>query len=166
MTAHQNYPLLAAAGLCTLALTQQACADSGTFESVYAFVSNYTTFEHFNVTITGGSNRGTSTFINASGAPFVKGQSSTQECVVLGKKGTAGLTLESDCTITDPSGDKVYMQALRKSGEMSQGSGLGTARLLGGTGKYTGITGDCTYTVQYFSDNRAVSPIKCQWQKL
>lgn len=87
MTAHHRYPVLAVAGLCTLVLAQQACAESGTFESVYAFVSNYTTFEHFNVAITSGSNRGTSTFIEASAAPFVKGQSGTQECVVLGKKG-------------------------------------------------------------------------------
>lgn len=151
--------------LATLAVASAALADTGTYEAVYSFAANYTSFEHGNGTVTGGSNRGTTTIIGSSGGVFVQGQSSAQECVILAKKTSAGIDLDSECTVTDVSGEKIFSHAVRRSGETTHGSGAGTNEILGGTGKYAGITGHCTYTVQFVPDNRGVATSKCQWQK-
>ena len=45
------------------------------------------------------------------------------------------------------------------------GGGKGTQTLIGGTGKYAGITGTCEYTVEYLPDNRIVTQGSCDWQR-
>ena len=79
---------------------------------------------------------------------------------------TAGLDLEAPCTSTDSSGDKIFSVSKRKIGEaIPAGGGTGKSETQGGTGKYAGITGSCTYKVETLSANRIVSISKCQWQK-
>ena len=153
------------AAVAALAMPQLALAESGTYEAVYAFVPNYVSFEYNNGTVTAGSNRGTSTVIDSTGGLFVKGQTSGQECAILAKKTAAGINLDADCTVTDLSGDKMFHHATRRAGEATQGSAGGTDQIIGGTGKYAGITGHCNYSVQFVPDNRGVSTSKCQWQK-
>jgi hypothetical protein len=155
--------LIGAVGL--LVVPRSALAEAGTYEAVYAFLANYASFEHGNGTVTGGSNRGATTITDSSGGLFVKGQSSAQECVILAKKTSAGINLDADCTATDVSGGKVFHHATRRTGDTTQGNGVGTNEIVGGTGKYAGITGHCNYTVQFVPDNRGVSTLKCQWQK-
>jgi len=153
------------AGFSALVMPQLALAESGTYEAVYAFVANYVSFEHNNGTVTAGGNRGTSTVIDSSGGLFLKGQTSAQECAILARKTPAGINLDADCTMTDGSGDKMFHHATRRAGETTQGSAPGTDEILGGTGKYAGITGRCSYTVQFVPDNRGVSTVRCQWQR-
>lgn len=149
-----------------LLVAQSAMAESGTYESVVSLTTEYTKSERGDETVTGGSSSGTSTVIKSSGGPFVEGSSSLYGCIVFARKSTAGLDLEAPCTGTDTSGDKIFSLAKRKVGEVIPGGGgTGKSELQGGTGKYAGITGSCTYKIDAPSANRVVSISKCQWQK-
>ncbi len=141
-----------------------AFADSGTFEEVSSFTTHYITFEHGDETIIGGTIDGTRTIISSSGGPFVKGDSSTTECLVFVRKTANGIDNESPCTITDGPQDKLFTVARRRAGNMEAG-GQGKIEIQGGTGKYKGITGSCSYRVTYLPGNRATSLHNCSWQK-
>jgi len=140
-------------------------ADSGTYVQVISLVTNYTKSERGAETVTGGSSSGTVTTTQSSGGPFIEGSSGLFECIVFARKSAAGMDLEAPCTSTDPSGDKVFSVAKRRSGDVSSGSAEGRSELLGGTGKYSGLTGSCTYRVDFLPGNRLVTISKCQWQK-
>lgn len=145
---------------------QGASAESGTYDSINSFVSNYVSFEHANQTIIGGPVQGTATTVKSSGGPFVEGASNAVECMTFAKKSPAGMDLEAPCTITDSSGDKSFIVYRRKSGDVNPGGGgVGTVELLGGTGKFSGVTGSCPYTVAFLPNNRGVTTQKCKWQK-
>ena len=158
-------------GLCAGAVASQclshvALAESGTYESVISLVTNYTTTEYGDATITGGSSSGTQTIIKSSGGPFIEGSSGLYGCIVYAKKTSAGMELEAPCQGADSAGDKMFATARRRVGDVNPGGGgTGRSELLGGTGKYAGVTGSCTYKVDYMTGNRLVSVSKCQWQK-
>jgi hypothetical protein len=157
-----NYGLAVAAML----VAQCAMAESGTYESVVSLVTEYTKSERGDETVTGGSSTGTSTITKSSGGLFVEGSSSLFGCILFARKTAAGLDLEAPCTTTDSSGDKTFSLSKRKVGDVTPaGGGTGKSELQGGTGKYAGITGTCTYRVDALSANRIVSISKCQWQK-
>jgi hypothetical protein len=152
------------------AATLLACpavhADSGTYESVVSLVYQYKSMEHADGTVTGGGSAGTSTIVKSSGPLFAEGGSSAFECVVFARKSAAGMDLEAPCTSTDASGEKVFSVAKRRVGEVSEGGGgQGSSTIVGGTGRYAGITGSCTYRVDFLSANRLVSTSKCRWQR-
>ena len=141
-------------------------AESGTYAQVTSLVTNYTKSERGAETVIGGSSSGTNTTTQSSGGPFVEGSSGLMECIVLAKKSAAGLDLEAYCTSTDTAGDKVFSVAKRKSGDVNPGTaGEGRSELLGGTGKYSGLTGNCAYKIENLTGNRLVSISNCQWQK-
>jgi hypothetical protein len=141
-----------------------AFAESGSYESVGSFASNYTKLEFAGQTITGGALQGAATIVRSSGGIFVEGANALLECIVYAKKSDAGMDLESPCIMTDAVGDKLYYISRRKAGDMSAG-GEGHQDYAGGTGKFTGITGGCSYRTDYVSSKQAVSRQKCQWQK-
>jgi len=150
----------------TLCATQVAIgAESGTYQSVNSFVYDFTRFDFANQTIISGPLHGANTITKSSGDPFVVGESAVIVCVVYGKKSDAGMDLEAPCTSTDASGDKWFSLSKRNVGDTdSGGGGDGRSQILGGTGKYAGITGSCTYTADYLSDNRLVAVNTCEWQ--
>ena len=140
--------------------------DSGSFELLNSFVRDYTVLEHAGETITGGPLQGTATVIASSGGPFADGANYRLACVVYGKRSDAGLDLEAPCTLTDSEGDSWYVVATRRTGDTEVGGGgQGIRRILGGTGKYAGVTGVCPYTTSYMPDDWAVSTAVCEWQK-
>jgi hypothetical protein len=58
------------------------------------------------------------------------------------------------------------MMATRNAGDVSAGGGgKGTQQILGGTGKYDGMTGSCDYMVNYLPENFGVTQANCRWQK-
>ena len=143
-----------------------AMAESGTYETITSLVHAYTSIDHNGDTVTGGSSRGTSTVTTSSGGLFSAGASSAFECVVFARKSSGGMDLEAPCASTDSSGDKIYSVAKRKAGEVSEGGGgAGTSAIVGGTGRYAGMNGNCNYTVSFLPNNRLVSISKCRWQK-
>lgn len=159
---------LLAAGL-VAGLPRAAAGDeatSGSFRFLNSFVRDYVTFEHAGRTITGGPLRGTVTVTESSGGPFVEGESGLVACLVHAKRSEAGLDLEAPCTHTDPSGDQWYVLATRKAGDTEAGGGgAGRRALLGGTGKYAGVTGSCTYSTSYLTEQRSVSRSRCEWTR-
>lgn len=46
-----------------------------------------------------------------------------------------------------------------------RGGGTGTIRILGGTGVYAGITGNCAYHKDYLPGDHVVNHAKCVWQR-
>ncbi|NIO43798.1 MAG: hypothetical protein GTO41_28755 [Burkholderiales bacterium] len=144
----------------------KAWADSGTFESLASFTKNYKTMQYSDGTVTGGTLSGTQTVISSSGGPFVAGANDYLECIVLAVKTSAGMDLQSPCAVTTASGDKMFVIYLRKAGDTSEGSaGEGTSTISGGTGQYAGISGRCTYAVEYLPNDKAVTRSKCNWRR-
>ena len=62
---------------------------------------------------------------------------------------------------TDTSGDQWLTVSKRSTG----GGGGGMVELLGGTGKYAGITGSCSYTVKYLPDDWASVEMNREWSR-
>ena len=67
---------------------------------------------------------------------------------------------------SDLDGDLLYSKALRDEGTVGTGGGgAGRWDLLGGTGKYAGITGSCPYETQYLPGDWVVTTGECTWSK-
>ena len=147
-----------------LSIPQLALAESGTYEYIGSFTPNYITFEHGDQTIIGGPIEGARTISASSGGPFTVGESQTIQCLVFVKKTARGIDNESPCTLTDSSQDKLFTVARRRAGDMDTG-GQGRMEIQGGTGKYAGITGSCTYRTTYLPGNWATTMAKCEWRK-
>ena len=154
----------AAAILCTV--PSAAVAESGTFTSLSSMTAHYTSISHAGGTVIGGASHGTSTTIESSGGPFVEGGHTQTTCVVYGKRSDAGTVLEAACTSTAPSGDELHLISKRSAGDVAEGGGgAGELVLVGGTGANSGVTGTCTYEVDYLANNRYVSRAECAWQR-
>ena len=143
-----------------------AADESGTFTVISSMTTDYTTIAHAGGTIIGGASQGTSTTIESSGGPFVEGGHSETTCVVYGKQSAAGTELEAACTATTPVGDQLYSISKRRAGDVAEGGGgAGELMLVGGTGGNAGVTGLCTFDVDYLANNRYVSRAECNWQR-
>ena len=82
------------------------------------------------------------------------------------KKGPNNIDVESHCTFTASPDDKLFGLFKRKSGDIAAGTGgQGRLELLGGTGKYSGITGACPYKTNYMPQNNIVTFARCDWNK-
>ena len=152
-------------GICFLMPTASA-EESGNYQSVASFTYDYVKFNFAGQTVISGPLHGSETITGSTGSPFEVGQSSTLTCAVYGKKSAAGMDLEAPCVSVDSDGDELYVIARRRVGDTeSGGGGDGQQEIAGGTGKYAGITGSCTYTAEYLPGNRAVSVTSCDWSK-
>ena len=149
----------------TIVAAQAAFADeSGTFRSVRSYHHDYITIDHGGRTFTGGTLKGTSTILDSSGGPFMDGTNSYSECLVFSRSVDGVLSLEAPCVDTDPSGDLLYARAVRNQGDVGAGGGgEGAWELLGGTGKYAGITGTCSYSTEYLAGGVVVAIADCMW---
>jgi len=159
--------LLPIAALLVVCAAQTAFAEeSGTYELIASEVHDYTTLEHAGRTITGGPLEGTASIVATSGGPFTDGADYRVTCVVYVKKSDAGLDLEAPCTMTDGAGDALYVLAERRAGDVAAGGGgRGNHRILGGTGKFSGIVGNCPYTTSYLPGKWIVTRAKCTWRR-
>jgi len=140
--------------------------ESGTFSALASLIRDYATIEHAAGTIFGGSSEGTMTVLASSGGPFVTGEHGHVTCVVYGKSSSAGLELESPCTLATAAEDRFYLISKRRAGDVEAGGGGdGTIELLGGEGKYAGVTGTCVYDTSYLASDRLVTTTECTWQR-
>ncbi len=140
--------------------------ESGSYRSLRSFHHDYITIDHDGRTFTGGMLTGTRTIIESSGGPFVEGANSYTECLVFSTSSEDGISLEAPCTDTDTSGDVMYTRAVRNEGTVGAGGGgEGVWELLGGTGRYEGVTGSCTYRTEYLEGGVAVVHADCTWTK-
>lgn len=140
--------------------------ESGSYRSLRSFHHDYITIDHGGQTFTGGMLRGTRTIIQSSGGPFVEGANSYTQCLVFSTSSEDSISLDAPCIDTDTSEDVMYMRAVRNEGTVGAGGGgEGVWELLGGTGKYAGISGSCTYTTEYLEGGVAVVQADCAWSK-
>ena len=76
------------------------------------------------------------------------------------------LTGYGTITSATNSNDKMFAENIRKVGDIKTGTGgKGKSKIVGGTGKYFGITGECTYIVSYHSDDKMSSVQECTYKK-
>ena len=61
--------------------------------------------------------------------------------------------------------DKMYLVSKRRAGDVEEGGGGGGIELQGGSGKYAGVTGTCTYDTSYLANDRLVTMTECTWQR-
>ena len=151
-----------------LALAAQTVAadEEGTFRMLRSYQHSYITIDHGAESYTGGILRGTDTILASSGGPFVEGAHSRSECLVFSRGTEAGIALEAPCVNIDQDGDRVYSVAVREQGTIGAGGGGdGRWELRGGTGKYEGITGRCTYQTQYLEGGWVVAVGTCDYRR-
>ena len=167
MSTHRGIAAAAFAAMAMSCIGQTAAADeSGSFTALASLVTDYTMIEHPGGTIVGGASAGTNTVLESSGGPFAAGEHSHVTCVVYGKRSAAGLQLEASCASTTAAGDKFYLISKRSTGGVEEGAGgAGSLELLGGTGKFAGVTGTCTYQTAYLAESRLVTTSDCTWQR-
>ena len=157
---------LLAAAATTCAAYAAAAEESGTFRIVRTYVQDYVTIDHADGSVTGGPLEGTVTVMESSGGPFVAGAHERITCVVYAKTTEAGIDLDAPCTMTAPSGDTWYTHSKRRAGNVETGGGgPGTLEIQGGTGVYAGISGSCTYDVDYLPDDWVAMIADCTWQR-
>lgn len=140
--------------------------ENGSFSVIRSYVRDYATLEHAEGTVTAGTLEGTVTTHTSSGEPFVEGDHSLVKCMVYAKSSAESMNLEAPCTTTDASGDRWYTLSHRRAGDVSAGGGgQGRWELMGGSGKYAGVTGSCTYETSYLAESRVVTVGNCTWQR-
>ncbi len=146
--------------------TNLAADEGGTFSIIRSYARTHATLEHAAGTISTGSLEGTVTTLASSGEPFTQGDHSLISCLFYATSTAEGVSIEAPCTITDGSGDRWYTMSRRDAGDMaSGGGGEGRLELMGGTGKYAGVTGTCTYEASYLTQDRVVSDGDCTWER-
>ncbi len=155
---------IAAVMLIGLWCTTVTADETGTIELVTTFERDFVTIEHAGHAVTGGSLRGTTTVTRSDGGPFVEGETNLVVCIFYGTMTDTGINLEAPCTNTDSSGDTWFWTARRTAGDTHVG-GEGRRELLGGTGKYAGVSGACAYSTRYMEDNWIVSQSRCEWHR-
>jgi hypothetical protein len=133
---------------------------------LYSFVTNYSRLEQPGRTVTAGAISGTQTVLKSSGGPFVEGANNVTDCLVYAKRTDAAIDVESYCTSSYPSGDKLFSHTERKQGDMTVGGGgAGKVQILGGAGQFADVTGSCSYQTNYLLSNHVVNHLDCKWQK-
>ena len=143
-----------------------AADEGGTFRIIRSYVRNHATLEHAAGTVSIGNLEGTVTTLASSGEPFAQGEHSLITCLFYAKSTAEGVSIEAPCTTTDGSGDRWYTLSRRDAGDIaSGGGGEGRLELMGGTGKYAGVTGTCTYEASYLTQDRVVTEGECAWDR-
>ena len=113
-----------------------------------------------------GPSTGIAATIASTGGPFVEGTNSEVSCAVNGRQTSDGLSLESICSIKNPSGDILYAVSRRSAGDVAAGGGgEGDLQLLGGTGEIEGMTGSCPTSIDYLAGNQLVARVDCEWSR-
>ena len=164
MVEMKTFACLAAALLFVSGAQTALAGGSGSFRLLESAVHDYTAMKHAGRTVTAGPLRGTAMIVDSSGGPFAEGTHYNLLCVVYAKKSKSAIDLEAPCTLTDSSGDELYVLAKRSAGDVEvAGGGSGSQAILGGTGKYRGVTGKCPYTTGYLPDKWLVSTAACTW---
>lgn len=159
-------PILAAVAL-GLAISQASLAETGTFEAVFSTVNSLHTIDRGDGnSIVGGSSSGTYAIVKASGDPFIDGSVGEADCIPFVRKGPNSIDLQSHCTFTGDPDNKLFGVYKRNSGDIAAGTGgQGRLELLGGTGKYKGVTGACPYKTSFLRNNNVVTLARCEWSR-
>ena len=149
-------------------LSFNAFSEEGSYEYSYVGSHNLAKVNTLDGSITGGKLEGISIVMKSKGNLYQVGQNSENTCIILSKKETKSKNseLEAFCESTDlETGDKTFAYNIRKEGTADSGSkGRGKQTIVGGTGKYQGISGECNYIVKYLPNNKLTTVGKCDYK--
>ncbi len=141
-------------------------AESGSFRLIENHRHEFSVMEHADAKVTAGPMHGTATVVKSSGGLFEEGEHYISTCLVYARRSRLGLDLESACKFTNNEKETFYALARRRAGDTkSGGGGKGVQKLIGGTGKYSGLAGECPYTSKYLPGKWIVSTGDCTWSK-
>ena len=160
---NMKYFFAAIAAAPLLVAAAAAAGEKGTSESVFVGTNSYQTIElGEGRSATAGPLSGAA-IITKGGGLFPEGSAATWECVVYVEQGPEGIDLRAPCVATDvESGDKYFSVYVRTTEQLEEGEGR--AKITGGTGKYEGLTGDCTYHITYLPGHQSVTTTRCEWE--
>jgi hypothetical protein len=156
----RGFLYFAAAGLCAL-VTLPCRAESGTVDIVLAATSNAYPVQMGDTQVTASGGNGTLTFFHGSGRPFAEGASATFQYASYSKNTPSGLELEADGIATFAPEETLLLVFERRSDNPGT-SGEGALRLMGGTGRFAGVSGECKYKAESLPGSWNVIA-KCQW---
>ncbi len=137
---------------------------NGRFTLDGSFTYSYDKLQHGSTTFAAGHLEGGAIVSSGRGALFTEGQSFLMSCVVFSESSADDLNLKAPCTLTEPKegdGDELFVLLSREDGNL--GGGMGHGDLVGGTGKYANITGQCSYETRYLSTSILVTTYDCTW---
>tara|TARA_E500000178_G_scaffold271705_1_gene269769 strand:+ start:109 stop:600 length:492 start_codon:yes stop_codon:yes gene_type:complete len=145
-----------------------AFSEEGSYELSYVGSHNLAKVNTMNGTVTGGKLEGIAIIMKSKGKLYQAGQNFENTCIILSKKESKNKNseLEAFCESTDlESGYKTFTYNIRKEGTADSGSkGRGKQTIIGGTGKYKGISGECNYTVKYLPNNKLTTVGTCDYK--
>ena len=122
---------------------------AGGYKSSAALESDYEVMDWNGGTLMVGTLAGVAEIYGSTSSVTLNGSVMINCGVRILAKG-ADLDLISNCVQRDMAGDEFYTIAQRNAGTTNVGGGgTGVQQIVGGTGKYEGITGNCTYTVKF-----------------
>ena len=149
-------------------LALNALSGEGSYEYSYVGSHNLAKVNTLDGTVTGGKLEGISIVMKSKGNLYQVGQNSENTCIILSKKESKSKNseLEAFCESIDiKTGDKTFAYNIRKEGTADSGSkGRGKQTIIGGTGKYKGISGVCNYTVKYLPNNKLTTIGTCDYK--
>ena len=162
---------LVLAGLVAL-LSPALAQTSGQFTLARSFTYAYDEIQHGSTTFTAGHLEGGAIVSSGRGDLFQEGESFLESCVVFAEKPADGrnFKVKAPCTLTESKengGDVVSLVTIREQGDLgdADSGGMGRVDLIGGTGKYANITGQCSYETRYLSTSTAVTSYDCTWSQ-
>ena len=154
----------------TIPLSPILAQTSGQFTLTGSFSYFYDQIQHGSTTFTAGTTEGGDVVSSGQGTLFPEGKSFLSSCVVFSEESADGLNLTAPCTFTEPKeddGDELFAVLTRKQGDLGAANrgGGGRADLVGGTGKYANIAGQCSYDTQYLGPSTGMITRDCTWSK-
>ena len=145
---------------------------SGQMTLTGSFTYSYDQLQHGSTTFTAVGLEGGAIVSMGRGVLFPKGQGFLESCVGFAEESTDGsnVKVNSYCTLTESKedgGDVLFVLGVREQGDLGAADrgGMGRVDLVGGTGKYANLTGECSYETRYLSTSTAVTTLDCTWSK-
>lgn len=121
----------------------------------FSMMRSYTQHDDNTVTHPNGSEvttstlKGTTTIFQSSGPPFTDRENALVTCLIhMVKTESSDINFQA-CTSINNSGDQLYTLLSQKNNEDTDTDSEGYFELVGGTGKYEGVKGACTYQTTY-----------------
>ncbi len=160
MKKNHEFACFVAAGLFSL-VSAPGHAETGAVDIVLSAISNVYSVQMGDTIVTARGGNGTVTFMHSSGRPFVEGASGTVRYASFSKNTPSGFELEADGVVTFSSEDTLLLLFERRLDDPGT-SGDGTLRLMGGSGRFAGVNGQCQYKRDDLPGDWNVIA-KCQW---
>ncbi len=109
------------------------------------------------VTVAAGASPGIVVVFDGTAEPFRSGVFDSQT-VFLSRRAGDMVSVEGYSVRTDADGDEWYSRLERRGED-------GRYEITGGTGKYLGLTGTCSYGTTALSDGGGVNLASCEWRR-